>query len=115
MIMNVNFMRSLIIHLEGEYDIYRCEELERMLEPASEASDVIFDLSQTRYIDSASLSVFVRTRKARLAKGLDAGVMVKGSPHIQRVLAITQLDQLWPQFDTLAQAEANLADPAGKQ
>lgn len=94
----------LVVRLHGEFDIYRCDELERLLKPAMEAPRVIVDLRGVRYIDSSSLAVLIRMRKARTAKGFHPSIFIRGPKQVQTVLQVTQLEQLWEQYDTFDEA-----------
>lgn len=97
-------VQPLVLRLQGEFDIYRCDELERILEPALDVPRVVVDLRGVRYIDSSCLAVLIRIRKARAAKGYAPAVFVKGPKQVQTVLQVTQLDQLWQQYDSFDEA-----------
>src|SRR5690554_46164 len=94
----------LVVRLQGEFDIYRCDELERMLKPALDEPRVIVDLRGVGYIDSSSLAVLIRMRKVRTAKGFAPSIFIRGPKQVQTVLQITQLEQLWEQYDTFDEA-----------
>jgi anti-anti-sigma factor len=72
------------------------------------ADPVILDLSRVQYIDTTCLSVLIRLRKDRVAKGYRPTLLVVPSAQILRVLEITRLDSLWPIYPTLAEARAAL-------
>ncbi|MFN2450576.1 MAG: STAS domain-containing protein, partial [Candidatus Baltobacteraceae bacterium] len=93
--------KPLVIQLQGEFDIYRCAELEQLLAPALLTPYAIVDLSGVRYIDSSALAALVRMRKRRVAAGYPAVVFVSGPPQVKMVFHITRLDELWTQCETL--------------
>ena len=94
----------LVVRLQGEFDIYRTAELERLLAPAMDVPRVVIDLRDVRYIDSSCLAVLVRMRKLRTAKGFAPSLFVKGPKQVQTVFQVTQLEQLWEQYDTFEAA-----------
>ena len=94
----------LVVGLEGEWDVYRCPELDQRLEPASTASQVILDLSGATYLDSTCLGALVRMRKARDARGLGAARLVITSPMVLRIFEIVRLDRVWPIYESVEAA-----------
>ena len=96
--------KPLVIELQGEFDIYRCPELAKIVEPALSAPAVVLDMGAARYIDSSSLSVLVRLHKQRMAAGLPAAVLAAVPPQVRTVLSITKLDELWPAYATVEEA-----------
>ncbi len=96
----------LVIALEGDWDVYRVDELRQRLESVYDAPDVILDLSGANYIDSTCLGALVHLRKERDSRGLDLAKIVIASPMIQRIFHIVRLDEAWPTFLTLDDAAA---------
>ena len=94
----------LVVTLEGEWDVYRCPELDQRLQPAHSAPQVILDLTSATYIDSTCLGALVRMRKARDARGLGAARLVITSPMVLRIFEIVRLDRVWPIFDSVEAA-----------
>ena len=101
----------LIVTLAGEWDIYRRSELEALMRPALDHARVVLDLSAVTYADSTILSVLASLRKARLERGFAASALIP-SPSIERLLAITRMNRLWPCFGTLEKALDALDAPA---
>lgn len=100
----------LIIVLEGEWDVYRVDELRRRLEPAYETPNVVLDLSQADYIDSTSLGALVHLRKERDGRALGLAKIVISSPLVRRIFRIVRLDEAWPTYQTLEEALAAYRD-----
>lgn len=94
----------LIITLAGEFDIYTAGELADMLERTEERANVILDMTSVRYLDSTSLTVFIRMRKRRLEKHFPPCRIVGLSPNLRRLFKLTRLDLVWPIYDTLDEA-----------
>lgn len=94
----------LVIVLQGEWDVYRCDELRVKLEAAYSAPDVILDLSGTTYVDSTCLGALVHLRKERSARGLPRAGLVISSPMVLRIFQIVRLDKAWPTYRSLEEA-----------
>lgn len=105
--------KPLVIELEGEFDIYRTPELEKIVAPALSAPLVVFDMAATRYVDSSCLSVLVRVHKRRTAAGLPPAALAAVPTQVRAVLSITKLDEIWREYPTVAQACA--AASGGRQ
>lgn len=96
--------RAVVVAADGELDLSIAAELKARLVAAvmSRADAVILDLTDCSFIDSSALNVLVRVNhlldgnRARLS-------LVTESPHILRVLEITQLDlvlEVHPDLET---------------
>ncbi len=83
------------IALRGEYDLARRAELERSLAGAELSKVAILDLSSVSYMDSTALAVLVRLRKRMSARGSATIRLVAPQPNIRRLLALTELDQVF--------------------
>jgi anti-sigma B factor antagonist len=94
----------LIVALDGEWDVYRCPELDERLESAYAAPQVVLDLSNATYLDSTCLGALVRMRKERAARGLEPAHLVITSPMVRRIFEIVRLDRVWPIHDSLEAA-----------
>ncbi|HEY9181544.1 MAG TPA: STAS domain-containing protein [Candidatus Baltobacteraceae bacterium] len=88
-------IRAHVVALEGEWDLSRGDELRRRLEPACERARVIVDLSGVTYIDSNCLSMLVRMRTKRVAKGYRPEILVIPSGNIKKIFTGTGFDHLW--------------------
>lgn len=100
--------QPLVIELEGDLDIAERNSLEWRVKQALFADPVILDLSRVHYIDSTCLTVLIRLRKERLAKGYRCELLVVPSAAVRRVFQLTRLDSLWPVHQTVAEAQAAL-------
>lgn len=98
-------LQPVVIALNGEWDIYRREELRKLFRAAYEAVTAILDLSAVSYADSTVLSELVQLRKHREAQDLPPVALVP-SPQFERVLSITRMDRLWPCYPSVEAALA---------
>src|SRR5581483_5724263 len=97
-----------IIRLEGDWDISRRDELERLLEPAYLwPAGVIVDLQLVNYADSTILAALVVLRNRRRTKGLPLpSLVVGGSLQVRRLLNISGLSEAFLTYDSIEAAEA---------
>jgi anti-sigma B factor antagonist len=99
--------KPLVITLGGEFDIYTADALTGMLAPADDRPDVIIDMTNVRYLDSTSLTVFIRMRKRRMESNFPPCPLVGLSANLRRLFKLTRLDLVWPIYDTLDDALAS--------
>lgn len=99
-------VQPLVISLTGEWDVYRRDELRAVLRSAYDEAIVILDLSGVMYADSTVLGQLVVMRKYRAEKALRPVVLVP-SRQIEHILAITQMDELWPCYPSVTAALAS--------
>lgn len=96
-------IRISVIHLEGRVDAFNSPDLRhslgRLLD--SGVSQLIIDLSQVTFLDSAALAVLVNTlKRARLAGG-DVRLVWPEAESAQRVIHLTKFDRLFVIADTV--------------
>jgi anti-anti-sigma factor len=91
-----------------EVDVANAEELRQALRNASAQGHgpVVVDMTHTWFCDSAALHVMVDARK----RGDDL-LLVVTSSNVLRVLAITGIDTVIPNFSTLDEALARMPGP----
>ena len=81
------------VTVTGEVDVYNAELLEDALKKACEEStSVILDFRECRYIDSSTVAVLLRCRKAT---GNPVHIITSETGAVRRVLAITQMDKVF--------------------
>jgi anti-sigma B factor antagonist len=97
----------LIITLAGEFDIYTAGELADTLAAGEERANVIVDMTHVRYLDSTSLTVFIRMRKRRLETNLPPCRLVGLGPNLRRLFRLTRLDAVWPIYETIDEARGS--------
>jgi anti-sigma B factor antagonist len=111
---------AVTVKLAGSLDTATAPELELQLVPvlASAAKDIVFDLAQLKFISSAGIRVFAKTRKQLKQRGGQAA-FVNLQPQISEVFEIIKSLPSVPVFDTTAELDAYLAarqraHPAGQ-
>jgi anti-anti-sigma factor len=101
---------AVVARLTGEVDMtnatYVGGELTRSV--PNDASGLVVDLSQTRYLDSAAIELLfeLARRLGRRRQGLRL-VLPAGSP-LRRVLILTEIDSVAPLHEELESALAQL-------
>ena len=98
----------LVITLDGEWDLARAEELEKTLEPAYDQPLVILDMTNTTYADSTCLGRLIKMRSHRREKEFEPAFIVLPSPQLRKLFDLVGFDKIWPLFDTLEEARAEM-------
>jgi anti-anti-sigma factor len=96
---------------EGELDLSTVEEVDRILQVAN-GDHMIIDLRRVSFVDSVTLSRFVRAARQHEAAGSRV-ILADARGPVRRVLSITQLDDVPPDADDVEGARpivATLAD-----
>jgi len=88
-----------ILSLHGDLDGKSETNLgQRIEEGISLHHNVLLNLSDTGYIDSAGLSILITSRKKLLAKGLELFICCPQS-YVKRIFNLTKLCDFLPVFD----------------
>ena len=87
----------------GELDIGSVAEVDRIFQGVEPQEHMIIDLRQVSFVDSVTLSRFVRVARRHEAAGSRV-VLAAATGPVRRVLAITQLDTVLPYADDMDQA-----------
>jgi anti-anti-sigma factor len=97
-----------VVMAPEEIDISNADWLRAALpEPAADGpAIVVVDMSTTQFCDSAGLHVLVRAHKRALAAGGELRLVVS-SPTVVRLLAVTGIDTVIPQFRSVDEALGN--------
>jgi anti-sigma B factor antagonist len=91
-----------VLKLSGELDVASSADLERSVREVSDYDRLVVDLSDLEFIDSTGLSVLVAAHHQAVAAGHEFCV-VQGPPQVQRLLALTGLEQRLTVAETLEQ------------
>ncbi len=98
-----------VVALSGELDLSDVDTLALQLESAAAESDnLVVDLTEVTFVDSTVLGTLVEARNKVTASG-GSVVLAGPSKNVRRLLEVTSLDQVFPVFDTVA--EAMRSDP----
>jgi anti-sigma B factor antagonist len=85
---------ATVVRLRGELDASTNPQLERALRDVPDG-EVVLDLSELSFLDSAGLTALVRFRNRR--SGAYRSVVLRNpAPQIRRLLSISGLDRLFP-------------------
>ena len=110
------FVRSLLVepHIielpDREYDIYNASDLEQALNSSLLHREVIVDFKRVRHLDSTALGVLVSFRKRRAKMNFPPMRLIQPSTQVRMILHVSQLDTIWPVFDTLEEAIASFQE-----
>jgi anti-sigma B factor antagonist len=96
-----------VLAVHGDADLHAAPELRDRLGAAVDAGDsgIVVDLTQTSFLDSTALGVFLGVVK-RLRDGDGRIQLVVSRPELRRIFEITLLDQVLPLAETRADALA---------
>jgi anti-anti-sigma factor len=94
--------------LDGDWDIARRDELERLLRPVYESpGSLILDMHAVNYADSTILAALIVLRNRRRTKSLPLPSLVIGSRQVRRLLSIAGLGEAFRLYDSLEEAKAS--------
>jgi anti-sigma B factor antagonist len=102
-----------VLAVHGDADLHAAPELRDRLGAAVDAGDsgIVVDLTQTSFLDSTALGVFLGVVK-RLRDGDGRIQLVVSRPELRRIFEITLLDQVLPLAETRADALAAVSGGA---
>jgi anti-sigma B factor antagonist len=100
--------RAYLVSVEGELDLYSAPRLQAELDAlASDASDVVLDLSQVTFIDSTALgAILAAGRRLREADGRLA--LVAATDATRKLLALVGVDRVLPIYESSERALEHL-------
>jgi len=113
MVDNERQTTTVTIALKGDLSVQTLAELRESLAQADGCDVVILDLREVDYVDSTTLTAFVKLRE-RLGGGGRAGVVRIAAPtsSVRRIFEICHLDKLFQLYDTLEEATLSGDPPA---
>jgi anti-anti-sigma factor len=98
---------------EGELDISTVDIVDEVLRSVPVTDHMIVDLSRVSFVDSVTLSRFVRASRRHEAAGSRV-VLADAHGAVRRVLALTRLDHVLPYADDLDSARDLVASPGNE-
>ncbi len=99
-------IETRVISLDGDWDIARRDELERLLRPVYDSpGDLIINMQAVNYADSTILAALIVLRNRRRSRGLALPSLVIGSRQVRRLLSIAGLTEAFPLYETLEEAK----------
>jgi anti-anti-sigma factor len=97
----------VVVAPSGELDVSRVAEVDAMLDIVPPDGRLIVDLSAVAFVDSVTLSRFVRALR-RAEAGGGRLVLADARGPVRRILAITRLDAVIPYVDDVELAHEYL-------
>ncbi len=111
--MELEFMtesRTLVVKIDCELDHHASEAIRRKVDAEIQRltpRKVVFDFSGVSFMDSSGIGVIMgRYKNIKRANG--TAVMVNVRPEVKRVLEISGVTKLIPQYENLDQALQNM-------
>jgi anti-anti-sigma factor len=95
-----------IVSVRGEIDVSTAGSLEDALRACLASSGrVIIDLSGVRFMDSTGLNVLMRAQSGSSDEPAHVLRLAAVPERVSKLLRLTQLDQVFPVFDSVTAAE----------
>jgi anti-sigma B factor antagonist len=90
----------------AEIDLTTADQFQLVLLEAAAHGDttVVVDMTDTKFCDSAGLSVLARAHKRALEAGGELRLVIPASGAVFRVFTLTSLDRFIPRFGSLQEA-----------
>lgn len=102
-----------LIEVAGELDHHTAPQIRDALPnlPLQEGHQLLLDLGGLEFCDSTGITVMIAVRNHALAA--HATIALTAVPdRVRRILSIVGLDQVFPTYPTIAEAEAAWTPPA---
>jgi anti-sigma B factor antagonist len=96
LISNTTVARALVIHVDGELDVYTAPLLKEAVDSALAQGHVemVVDLTRVGFIDSTALGVLVGSLRRARAEDGDLR-LVMNDPHLEKMFRITGFDSMF--------------------
>lgn len=101
-----------IIGLEGRLEAFTVAALSETVESLDPAHNVVVDLRDVTFLDSAGLAVLVKLLKEARRAQRDVALVRSQQEGTNRVLTLTRLDRVFHIADTVEAATAAFTDGA---
>ena len=97
--------RAAILAVRGEIDLYNQPHFSAELNKTQDASVIVIDLTQCRYLDGSALHALERARKAL---AIPLHIVIDDRSQLRRLFEITQLHRKLRIFSTVRAALADM-------
>ena len=96
LISNTTVARALVIHVDGELDVYTAPLLKEAVDSglAKGHAQMVVDLTRVAFIDSTALGVLVGSLRRARAEDGDLR-LVMNDPHLEKMFRITGFDSMF--------------------
>jgi anti-sigma B factor antagonist len=93
--------RVIVLAVVGEIDMANAAKFGSAIESVfDENRRVVVDLTDVRFFDSSGLAALVRGGRTLGERGIDLWVVAPRAGVVRQVLALTELDQMFPIVDS---------------
>ncbi len=97
------------LYLRGEFDAFNAPEItDRALRALAADKHLVLDLSDTTFIDASVIGALVTIQDAANDRGRSAVLQLGTAPIVERVVAITGIEQILPRTETRVDAIARI-------
>jgi anti-anti-sigma factor len=99
------------LYLRGEFDASNATEIVRLAVRALATDNhLVLDLSDTTFIDASVIGALVAIQSAARDRGRSAVLQLGTAPVVERVVAITRIEDVLPRTETLTDAVARIRE-----
>ncbi len=104
-----NVVRIVTIAPQGRLDTLRALEFRKQVQAVldSGAKNLVLDLSQTPFLDSAGMAVLVSALKQCREQGGDARMVWPQAEPVKRILSLTKFDRIFEMKNSVQEAVAS--------
>lgn len=104
-----NVVRIVTIAPQGRLDTLRALEFRKQVQALldSGAKNLVLDLSQTPFLDSAGMAVLVSALKQCREQGGDARMVWPQAEPVKRILSLTKFDRIFEMKNSVQEAVAS--------
>ena len=97
------------LYLRGEFDAFNASEItDRALRALAADKHLVLDLSDTTFIDASVIGALVAIQAAANDRGRSAVLQLGTAPIVERVVAITGIEDVLPRTETRVDAIARI-------
>lgn len=113
LISNTTVARALVIHVDGELDVYTAPLLKEAVDSgmAQGYAQMVVDLTKVAFIDSTALGVLVGSLRRARAEDGDLR-LVMNDPHLEKMFRITGFDSMFSIHRSVEDAVRDEAESA---
>ncbi len=106
-----NIIRIVTIAPRGRLDTVRALEFRKQVQEVIEdgVKNLVLDLSETPFLDSAGMAVLVSALKQCRQRGGDARMVWPQSEPVKRILSLTKFDRVFEMKNSVADAVASFS------
>ncbi|MCB0084895.1 MAG: STAS domain-containing protein [Caldilineaceae bacterium] len=101
-----DIIRIVTVAPKGRLDALQAPEFRKQIQALLDEGvhNLVIDLSETPFLDSAGMAVLVSALKQCRERGGDARMVWPGSDPVKRILALTKFDRVFEMKDSVAEA-----------